>query len=59
MFQEIDNLKSLGEGSFLYFCKGSGVAGSESRGCEILEKGHKHKMMKFLIIVYFHVSIAL
>ena len=32
MFQEIDNLKSLGEGSFLYFCKGSGVAGSESWG---------------------------
>ena len=27
--------------------------------CEIFEKGHRHKMMKFLIIVYFHVSMAL
>ena len=28
-------------------------------GCEIFEKGHRHKIMKFLIIVHFHVSIAL
>ena len=27
--------------------------------CEIFEKGHNHKFMKFLIIVYFHVSMAL
>ena len=31
-----------------------------SRGeCGIFEKGHRYKMMKFLIIVYFHVSMAL
>ena len=28
-------------------------------GYEIFEKGHRRKMMKFLIIVYFHNSVAL
>ena len=28
-------------------------------GCKIFEKGNRDKLMKFLIIAYFHVSMAL
>ena len=28
-------------------------------GCKIFEKGHSHKLMKFLVIVYFPVYMAL